>query len=217
MLVHTTMSTERWRRKLVLSVAKQLHESDCSQMRFISSRLLGSRFHCPCRKPHCGGEPKDHLKSLDELRQKGCFSQTNEGLESLAKCLEDVYRIDLANLVREKVSEHARFVADTCYDRCEAAIDECGKILTELSLQLSEWQREKVVEHMRRTVDELSLRVREMADVVPKEESRRGAEGSSRIAMDRDRGGLQDHACAGTPCTDSVTCLRMYGCCSELA
>ncbi len=179
---NTVMSKLCWKRALVSLVSRQLSESDCRQLRFISS-LPESK--CPC--PKHGGGQGDHLLSLEELERQGSFSLSNDGLENLAISLEAIGRVDVAEKVRQKIRREAK----SGYDQCAIAMTEMGLTLQNYSQHLSD--RQMVAKRLQRTVDQVMQEgtrrlAQAEAEVVPREENHINIGEQSRrtVAVERD-------------------------------
>lgn len=177
------------RRALVAKVSRELSDSDCRQLCYIYLKSES----CPCLKQG------NHLTALNELKKKGHFSLTDEGLKCLASCLEEIERVDLANLVRQSTSYSVQ---------CEAAITKL-----ERSPKLSEAEKPAIAQQLQRAVERVledSLKVREPDTLtVAREESSFGARGRSRLAAERDSAASQKNEGACPTQQHKLTACRV--------
>ncbi len=147
--------------------------------------------------------------SLEELERQGSFSLSKDGLEDLASSLVVIGRDDLADTVRREIRKQAK----SSYDQCAIAMTEMERALQKHSQHLSEPDIQMIAQRLQRAANQVIMihdgtRRLTQAEVVPKEESRIGAQSKGKMAVEKD--GTAQHKRAGIPSCRTYFILRVW-------
>ena len=168
--------SERWR-SVVVKISRHLRKRDCKALRFIYE-LPDSC--CSCKNDQ-------HLEPLDELQQRGKFSQTNpEGLELILNGLD---RFDLATIVKDSKKDiFVRSHGQLDHEQGKQITIEVQKDLKKLLLAEEDHDKKHCLSTQLQRLEELDMLLSQASgkegERIPKEESLAGHHGKAKLAAE---------------------------------